>query len=276
VLHNLQLASPPDDCGNATTTISGNSTGLVSYPNMLRALGLSRYVADRLRREQRFRIVASGKALFVPAVDVERLRVYLSEQDEANEARDAVATLPWFERAQTHRLPIALRRQSARTAVCGAHLHKRVRDRVGETVCEVSWVASLALRLRLARSGEVCADRRNAPIRDAPSLIIGGVDVADFTGDRSRSVCVAHICDALAQAANEALTGQVGKFISVRGVIEVFERLHVGNGYEFCNVCMTNAGEALIRKRIASPAHHYNFISRNPTRAATPTLRALP
>jgi hypothetical protein len=77
---------------------------------MLRALGISRYVGDRLRRERRFRIVASGKALFVPVVDVERLRAHLSEQDQAKDARDAVADLPWFERAREHRLPIALGR----------------------------------------------------------------------------------------------------------------------------------------------------------------------
>jgi hypothetical protein len=94
VLHRLELASPPNDGGNATANVSGNATGLVSYPNMLRALGLSRYVGDRLRREKRFRIVASGKALFVPAIDVERLHSYLSEQDAAKEARDAVADLP--------------------------------------------------------------------------------------------------------------------------------------------------------------------------------------
>jgi hypothetical protein len=56
---------------------------------------------------------SSGKALFVPASDVERLRAYLSEQDAANDARDAVADLPWFERAREHRLPIALGRTSA-------------------------------------------------------------------------------------------------------------------------------------------------------------------
>jgi hypothetical protein len=276
VLHRLQLASPPDDGGNATANVGANSTGLVSYPNMLRALGLSRYVGDRLRRERRFRIVASGRALFVPSLDVERVRLFLVEQDAAKTARDEVGELHWFTRALEHRQPIKLGRQTMRIAVCGAHLHQRVAERVVD-VCEVGWVANLGLRIRLAGSGEVCADcKHNVPIRDAPRCVIGGVDVADFTGDRSRCVCVAHFCDALAQAANEVLTAGEGKYISVRGVIEVFERLHVGNGYDYCAICMTDAGEAPIRKRVSSSAHHYDFISRQPTRAATPTLRALP
>jgi hypothetical protein len=155
-------------------------------------------------------------------------------------------------------------------------MRQRVAERVID-VCETTWVGSLALRIRLARSGEVCADcKHNVPIRDAPRCVIGGVDAADFTGDRSRCVCVAHFCDALAQTANEVVTGRDGRYISVRGVLEVFERLHVGNGNDFCSVCMTDAGEAPIRKRVSSPAHHYDFISSLPTRAATPTLRALP
>jgi hypothetical protein len=276
VLHKLQFASPPDDGGSAAANVGASSTGLVSYPNMLRALGLSRYVGDRLRRERRFRIVASGKALFVPAVDVERLRLFLGEQDAAKAARDEVAGLHWFERAQTHRLPIALGRQTARIAVCGSHMHQRVAERVVD-VCETAWVAGLALRIRLAGSGEACADcKHNVPIRDAPRCVIGGVGAADFGGDRSRCVCVAHFCDALSQAANEVVAGSDRNYISVRGVLEVFERLHVGNGCDFCSVCMTDAGEAPIRKRVSSPAHYYDFISRNPTRAATPTLRALP
>lgn len=122
----LLLSTPPDECGNSAAKVGANSTGLVSYPNMLRALGLSRYVGDRLRRERRFRIVASGKALFVPAVDVERLRVFLGEQDAAKAARDELAELRWFTRALEHRQPIALGRQTLRIVVCGSHLSQRV------------------------------------------------------------------------------------------------------------------------------------------------------
>jgi hypothetical protein len=275
VLPQLQSALPTNVGSNSPVNIGGNLTGLVSYPAMLRALGLSRYVGDRLRREGRFRTVEAGRNIFVPAADVERLRAHLAAQREAREARNAVADLPWFERARDHRLPIALGRTSAVRVLCGKHLHQRVVERVVD-LAEITWVASLALRIRFARSGEICADcAQKVPIHDHSPRALGGIDVAELKGDRSRGVCVAHWLDALSQAAHEVVRGRDGKYISVRGVIEIFERLYVGNGYEFCSVCMTDAAEAPIRKRISSPVHQFDFISRHPARIAAPTLRAL-